>query len=507
MRDHVLLYINGRPVRVGGEDVFLTLAEFLRRRRGLVGTKVVCAEGDCGSCAVLVGRVNGDGLKYAAVTSCIQLVLQLDACHVVTVEGLRDGDELNAIQESMVACQGTQCGFCTPGFVVSMYDLMRDGRPCDAGAIRRGLVGNLCRCTGYDSIVRAALAADRSRLKDVDALYPPGPLMSVLALAAKEEVRVEAGHAGGPRRVFFKPTSVESAVRFRAEHPAATVVSGATDVGVLHGKRLQVVYEAMTTAGLSELRGARVEGGEMVVGAAATLSELERLCGECLPELAEHLAWFGSPLIKNSATLAGNLVTGSPIGDTAPAMIALGAAVEIAGTDGRREVAMDDFYAGYRQTVLRPGELVTRVRIPLPAAGEVFKLYKISRRKDMDISGFSAAVWIKLDGRRRVRDVRIAFGGVGPTTLRMTAAEDLLRGEKPTREAFEAAAEAARGAVTPITDVRGSAEYRRLLAGNILLKFWHDSFGGGGGDDRRTHGPDGSPSRRRSRFRRELVTA
>ena len=163
MRDHVLFYLNGQPVRVSGEDVFLTLADFLRRRRGLVGTKVVCAEGDCGSCATMTGRVDGDDLKYAAVTSCIQMVLQLDACHVVTIEGLKHDGDLNPIQESMVACQGTQCGFCTPGFVVSMYDLMRDGRPCDAHAIRRGLVGNLCRCTGYDSIVQAGLATDRDR--------------------------------------------------------------------------------------------------------------------------------------------------------------------------------------------------------------------------------------------------------------------------------------------------------------------------------------------------------
>ena len=500
MRDHVLLYINGRPVRVGGEDVFLTLAEFLRRRRGLVGTKIVCAEGDCGSCAVLVGRVDGDGLKYAAVTSCIQMVLQLDACHVVTVEGLRDGDELNPIQEAMVACGGTQCGFCTPGFVVSMYDVMRDGEPCNAHAIRRGLVGNLCRCTGYDSIVKAGLSVDRSRLKDVDALYPTGRLMEVLTPAAAEEVRVEVGHAGGPRRIFFKPTSVESAVKFRAEHPEATVVSGATDVGVLHGKRLQVVYEAMTTGGVAELRGGRVEDGAMFLGAAATLSDLERLSAEHLPELAEHLAWFGSPLIKNAGTLAGNLVTGSPIGDTAPAMLALGASVEIAGTDGRRRVGIGDFYAGYRQTVLRPDEMVTGVRIPLPAAGETFRLYKVSRRKDLDISGFSAAIWMTLDGRRDVKDVRIAFGGVGPMTVRMTGAEDVLRGNAATLSVFEQAAAAARDQVTPITDVRGSAEYRRTLARNILLKFWRETFGGE--DDLDDVAPrNGAPSQHNGRAR------
>src|SRR4051794_37718863 len=191
MRDHVLFYLNGRPVRAAGDDAFLTLAEFLRRRRGLAGTKVVCAEGDCGSCAVLVGRAEAGGLRYSAVTSCIQLVFQLDAAHVVTIEGLRDGPDLNPIQGAMVGCHGTQCGYCTPGFVVALYDLMHDGRPADAAAVRRGLVGNLCRCTGYDSIVRSALATDRAALKAVDAIYPPEPIAAALAAAAGEEVRIE----------------------------------------------------------------------------------------------------------------------------------------------------------------------------------------------------------------------------------------------------------------------------------------------------------------------------
>src|SRR3954465_6793749 len=162
MRDYVLLYLNGRPVRVAGEDVFLTLSDCLRRRQGLVGTKVVCAEGDCGSCGVLVGRVVEGRMKYGSLCSCIQLVFQLDGAHVGSGEGLKDGGELNPIQRSMVECQGSQCGFCTPGFVVSLYDLMQEGKPCDAQAVTRGLVGNLCRCTGYSSIVRAALETDRA---------------------------------------------------------------------------------------------------------------------------------------------------------------------------------------------------------------------------------------------------------------------------------------------------------------------------------------------------------
>src|SRR3954469_12374927 len=184
MRDHVLLYLNGRALRVSGDDAFLNLAEYLRRRQNLTGTKIVCAEGDCGSCAVLVGRPVQGEMRYAAVTSCIQLLFQLDAAHVGTVEGLRDGQQLNPIHQAMVACHGAQCGFCTPGFVVALYDLMHDGRPVDAGPVRRGLVGTLCRCTGYDSILQAALSADRTGLQPVDALYPPEPISAALTASA-----------------------------------------------------------------------------------------------------------------------------------------------------------------------------------------------------------------------------------------------------------------------------------------------------------------------------------
>jgi xanthine dehydrogenase small subunit len=466
--------VNGRPVRVGGDDAFLTLAEFLRRRQGLTGAKVVCAEGDCGSCAVLVGRVEEGRLRYAAVTSCIQILFQLDATHVVTVEGLRDGGELNPIQRAMVECHGAQCGFCTPGFVVSLYDLMHDGPPADAEAVRRTLVGNLCRCTGYDSIVRSAILADRAALKSLDVLYPPGPVVAALDRAAREEVFIDAG----PRK-FYKPTSIDRAVRFRADHPGSIIISGGTDVGVVYNKRMRAIDVALSTAGMPELRTIRADDNTLYVGATASLTALERSSLQHLPELGRFLAWFGSPLIKNAGTLAGNLVTGSPIGDTVPALMVLGAEIDLAGVGGTRRVPIERFYTGYRQTVLGPDELLTGVRIPLLAAGEVFKLYKVSRRKDLDISGFGAAIWMRLGGRV-IEDLRIAYGGVGPMVMRLPRAEAALRGQVATPERFEHAGREAQAEVTPISDVRGSQQYRRTLAANILLKFWHETFGGGG---------------------------
>jgi xanthine dehydrogenase small subunit len=474
MRDYVHLHLNGRPVDVGGDDAFLTLSDFLRRRQHLTGTKVVCAEGDCGSCAALIGRPDGaGGMRYASVTSCIQLMFQLDGAHVVTVEGLRDGRGPNPIQKSMAACQATQCGFCTPGFVVSLYDVMHDGRrPIDTESARRALVGNLCRCTGYDSILKAACATDRAALKSLDALYPPGPLAADLARAAAEPVRVETGV-----RKFFKPTSVADACRFRADHSGCTVVGGATDVGVVHNKRVRQITVALVIGALPELRGARLDGDALYAGAAASLTELENLSLQHLPELGRFMAWFGSPLIKNAGTIGGNLVNASPIGDTIPAMIVLGAEVDIAGVGGNRRVPIGEFYAGYRRTVLAPDELLTGVRIPIPTGGEIFKLCKVSRRKDLDISSFGAAIRMRRDAAGAIADPRIAYGGVGPTVIRMTRAEDVLRGAAPTLDVFHEAARLAAEQVTPITDVRGSDTYRRALARNVLLRFWHETFG------------------------------
>jgi len=469
MRDHLLIYVNGRALRVRGEDAFLTLAEFLRRKRSLTGTKIVCAEGDCGACAVLVGRTAAadSKIRYASVNSCIQMMFQLDGTHVVTVEGLKYGTELNPIQQAMVQCHGTQCGFCTPGFVVSLCDLMQ-GETVTAQDVRRGLVGNLCRCTGYDSIVRAGMAVDRSTLKSLDELYPPGEMMAEMSATEAEDVLVAADG-----KTFFKPVSVEGALRFRKENPNCLIVAGATDLGVQRNKGTRKLDVVMSLGGLRELGGIEVTAGALCIGGSATLTELERVSAKHLPELSRSLAYFGSPLIKNAGTLAGNLVNASPIGDTIPAFYVLEGEVEIAGESGRRWVKIEDFYVGYRKTILQAEELVTRLRLPIPRKGEIFKIYKISKRKDLDISSFDAAIWMRMSGGR-IEQIRIAYGGVGPMVVRMIGAEAFLSGKIASRELFAEAGNIAAGEVSPISDVCGAEAYRRVLARNILLKFWQD---------------------------------
>jgi xanthine dehydrogenase small subunit len=441
----------------------------------------------------MIGRVQDGAIHYAPVTSCIQIMLQLDGTHVVTVEGLTDADGLNPIQQAMVACHGAQCGFCTPGFVVSIQGLLDEKKPITSEQAVRGLVGNLCRCTGYDSIVRAATQVDPATVKSMNERYPPAQIVPTLVAAASQGVRIQTA-----TKLLFKPVSLDAAIEFRAANPTCTIVCGATDLGVLYNKRTKPIDVALSIGGLPELRAVRRDGDSLYIGATASLSDLERITLEHLPELGRFLAWFGSPLIKNAGSLAGNLVTGSPIGDTPPALMVLGGQVDIAGPQGSRRVALGDFYTGYRQTVLRPDELVTGISIPLLKDGEIFRLYKVSRRKDLDISTFSAAIWMQCDSGR-IGDVRIAFGGVAATVLRMTNVEAALRDGPASLDRFEQAAEIARDDVKPITDVRGSENYRRVLAGNVLLRFWHETFSDGGNNhDGNGHSDSGPRGRLRT---------
>jgi xanthine dehydrogenase small subunit len=481
MRDQVVLFINGKRYAAGGTQAFATLSNYLRYDLGLTGTKVVCAEGDCGSCSVLVGRAEGETIQYRAVTSCIQFLYQLDGAHVITIEGLRYEGELNPVQQAMVKCQGSQCGFCTPGFVVSMCGLFNERRNLDERALRAGLVGNLCRCTGYEPILRAGLEVARHELHTLNELYPPVPMLVEMKRAREEAVLVEADG-----RKFFKPVTVREAVEFKAANPDATPVAGATDVGVQVNKQIRNPRSILALGSIAELRGIELDDGVLSIGAAATLSELERRCEELAPEFAKMLWRHGSPLIRNAGTLAGNIANGSPIGDTMPALFVLNTEVELTGIEGSRRVNMNDFYTGYRKTVMKPDEIITRVLMPLPLVSDQFRIYKLSKRHDLDISTFTAAMWMRLE-EDVIAEIRIAYGGVGPVIYRLQKTEQALKGKPFTSAEIEGAVETAVAEISPIGDVRGSREYRLAVAGNILRKF-HAEISGEATYERITRG-------------------
>lgn len=475
MRDYVLMYVNGQRHEVRGGAVFQPLSDFLRGALRLTGTKVVCAEGDCGACVVLVGRPRDGRIEYQPLASCIQYVAQLDGAHVVTVEGLSYDGRLNPVQEAMVAHHGAQCGYCTPGFVVSLCSLFEQSPNPSRHEVGRALVGNLCRCTGYASILESAARVDGTAQRSIDDLYPSDRMLPEMDRAAAESVELIDG-----KRRLFKPATLDEAVTLRAAIPAATTLAGGTDLGVVWNKNRLSLGESASFRGakddilcigeLNELRECKLTDGLWSIGAGTTIAELERLAAEALPSYAELLERFGSPPIKNAGTFGGNLANGSPIGDTMPALFVLDAEVELIGPRGTRRVNLNRFYTGYRQSVMAADELIRRVLVRQPGENERFAVYKISKRRDLDISSFTAAIWMHIEGDV-IRRARIAYGGVAPTIVRLPKTEAWLCERRLTESTMRQAGKFAREEIAPISDVRGSARYRSQLAENILVKF------------------------------------
>jgi xanthine dehydrogenase small subunit len=381
----------------------------------------------------------------------------------------------------MVTCQGSQCGFCTPGFIVSLCAMFEErqrtaAKPTD---VQVACVGNLCRCTGYESIMRAGSSVEASQVRPLSELYSDARIPSDLRAHQRESVVVSDG-----AKSFCKPATIEEACRFRRDNPGCTIISGGTDIGVQLNKCLRDPKVFLALSGLDELRKVRVEHGAIVAGALTSIADLESVSREALPEYAKLLYWFGSPPIKNAGTLGGNIANGSPIGDSMPALYVLNAEIELTGTSGSRWVNINEFYTGYKTNVSQPDELITAVRIPLPASDDIFKLYKVSKRKDLDISAFTAAIWMRRAGEI-VSEARIAYGGVGPNIIRLRKTEAFFVGKALTTQTIQQAGEIAQTEVTPISDVRGSAEFRAQLGANILRKFYAElstANGNGNGD-------------------------
>jgi xanthine dehydrogenase small subunit len=498
MRDFVEVFINGQRHEVRGAQAFWMVSDYLRYLAHLTGTKIVCAEGDCGACAVLVGTPNqkGDALEYRAVTSCIAMMGQMDGRHVVTVEGLAEMGEshgVHPVQASMAACNGAQCGYCTPGIVVALAGMCESRKVAGGGdtftdsEVRQGLTGNLCRCTGYEAILLAGTSVKCGEVRGVNEHFHSVEMMAALREAWQSELRVEANG-----KTFYKPISMASACAFKLREGTCAVISGGTDIGVMLNKGRIDPPGFLSMNGVRGFGDVEVTETELVVGGGATLAQLEAATRETLPALHEIMRRHGSPLIRNAGTLAGNIVNGSPIGDTMPALMVLDAEVELTGIGGARRVNMNQFYVGYRQTVMKPDELVTRIFIPRLQSGESLRLYKVSKRWDMDISTFAAAFWMKLgkapsgnghaggNGHAvaAIDEVRIAYGGVGPVILRLAKTEAFLRGKAFSEELLRQAGEIAVKEITPISDVRSSADYRFQLAENMPLKWYHEVSNG-----------------------------
>lgn len=456
--DSITLTVNGVPREARDVRPHLTLLNWLREQ-GLTGCKEGCAEGECGACAVLLARPTEDGgTRLDAVNACLVLLAALNGQEVITAEGLGAPGALHPVQRELAYRGGSQCGYCTPGFVVSMAaEYYREDRPAGDFDLH-ALSGNLCRCTGYRPIADAAQALggvaehDPFAQRCTEPAPPPQPT-----------------HLTTPDGEFHRPTTLAQALDLLAENPGAMLLAGSTDWGVEVNIRHRRAGVTIAIDRLPELQTLSWQDDHVEIGAGLSLSEVERRLAGRIPLLEELFPLFASRLIRNSATLGGNLGTASPIGDSPPVLLALDARVVLASREGEREVPLADYFTGYRQTLRRPGELIRAVRIPLPLA-PITGFYKIAKRRFDDISSVAVAVALDLDGDV-VRSVRIGLGGVAATPLRARATEDALTGQPWNERTVRAAARLLRGEGTPLDDHRASAAYRAAMLEGALLKF------------------------------------
>jgi xanthine dehydrogenase small subunit len=457
--------LNGRPVELTAVGASDTLLDFLRIDRRLTGTKEGCAEGDCGACTVLVGRLTDDGLVYEPVNACIRFLASCHGCHVVTIEHLRGPDGgLHPIQAAMVEHHGSQCGFCTPGIVIALYGLWMTNPDASATDIEVALQGNICRCTGYEPIIKAALAAGRAGGQASDALAVERELVTAKLRDMRGE-RVELSKDG--ERAIIPADTDDLAAVLEAE-PKATLIAGATDVGLWVTKFMRDISPAVFIGHL--MKSKRVEGGEIRLGAGVTYSEAAPLIQQHIPAAHDYWLRIGGWQVRNMGTIGANIANGSPIGDTPPLLIALGARIMLRKGAARRELPLGDFFIEYGKQDRTPGEFVEEVIIPThPQA--MIAAYKITKRRDSDITAVAAGFCLTVDNDT-ITDARICFGGMAGTPKRATGAEAALIGQPFARETFEAAARAVADDFQPLSDWRASADYRRTVAANLFRRFW-----------------------------------
>jgi xanthine dehydrogenase small subunit len=475
-RSYLQFLRRGQRVSIDAVSPRLTVLDWLRLQERSTGTKEGCAEGDCGACAVAVAREYDGRVVYESINSCITLLGQIDGAELITVEDLADGGALHPVQEAMARQHGSQCGFCTPGIVMSLFVHYHaaDG-PSSRANINDALAGNLCRCTGYRPIVDAALEVCNGA-DDRFSRTAGERLKALRALDDKQDVFV-----GDDDAFFAAPASEESLARLCLEYPGATIVAGATDVGLWITKRLTPLQKIIHVGRVAALSAIEDTGDSYSFGAIVSLARAAAVLGAIDPDVGEVLRRFGSMQVRASGTVGGNIANGSPIGDLPPMLIALGATVELRHGERIRQMPLENFFLEYGKQDRQPGEFVRRVVVPKLPADACFRAYKITKRADEDISAVLAAFCLTVDGGR-ITDARVAFGGMAGIPKRARAVEENLRGLAlaDTRR-WRDAADAVAKDFTPLNDLRASAAYRSRVVGNLVIKALAEIAGVGSG--------------------------
>jgi len=473
-RTELTFRFRGQTRRIQGFSPSTTLLDWLRESERATGTKEGCAEGDCGACTIALVRSRSGKLDYAPVNACILLLGQVDGAEILTVEDLAEGERLHPVQQAMVDLHGSQCGFCTPGIVMSLFALYHDGAPATRDSVNEALAGNLCRCTGYRPIVDAALST-------IDGLgldkFQANAAERVAALEELDDRRDLI--VGDEARFFAAPASEASLGELYLRHPDAVLLGGATDVGLWITKRFMDLKKIIWLGRIAGFDALEDRASHLRMSAGLTLEAATPFLAAIHPDLGILMQRFGSAQVRASGTVGGSIANGSPIGDLAPALIALGGRVELAKASETRSLALEDFFVAYGKQDRKPSEYVSALIAPKLAPNEAFRAFKVSKRFDEDISAVMSAFKLTLDGRRVV-SARIAYGGMAATPKRAAGAEAALAGADLDDPASWASAKAAIAEdFQPLTDMRASAAYRSEVAANLLTRALLEISGGG----------------------------
>lgn len=476
-RNAVIFYLNGKRQEAGAEHARMMLSDYLRYERSLTGTKVVCAEGDCGACSVL--KLNHEN-QFIPMNSCIATVAQMDGSSIVTVDALsKINEDLTPVQSAMVESHGSQCGFCTPGFVVTITGII-ETKLCNKKNIsnhltsseaKNGLTGNLCRCTGYQPIIHAATSVDIKKCESVqDRFFSKAQALDLKKIKSTSLLVQNDSFS------LFAPKNIKEATQYLAKNKTARIISGGSDLGVLSNKG-KIKFEKLISLHLiPELYDLKKKkGGRISVGARVSLTDLRTFLKDLIPQFASFLDIFASPQIKNVATLIGNVGNASPIADTPPFLLVSDAIVHVIGANGKRKIPLDQFYLDYRKTALKAGEIITSIDFSIPKKGDSLALYKTSQRKDLDISIVNAAFHVEWEkNKTTIKNIKISMGGVAAIPLRLKKTEKLLKGAAITENVLENAVACIHSEMNPLSDLRSSSTYRRVVVENLFKKFMRE---------------------------------
>lgn len=463
MADPIRFILNGDLHEVRDMPPTTTLLQYLRSTPRLTGTKEGCAEGDCGACTVMIGRLENDTVDYRSINACIALLPTLDGRQVVTVEHLKTvcGGDLHPVQKSMVACHGSQCGFCTPGFVMALVNLMHHNKDASDEDIQDAIAGNLCRCTGYRPILDAARAANKAPRVSM-----PGDAAALQKLQRRETFSY--AHKDGQ---YFAPATATVLADLLAAYPSATMLAGGTDIGLWVTKFHMDLPVIIYTGNVEELRRMEKNAAGLRIGAAVTYADAFAALAQTGKSMEDLLRRLGSAHIRNAGTLGGNIANGSPIGDGMPPLIALGARITLRDASGTRELGLEDYFIEYKKQDRKPGEFLESIFVPALPTDMKFATYKVSKRFDQDISAVCAGFALQMAGDKII-SARLAYGGMAGTPKRAQHAEQALIGQKLNLESIAKAQAALDADFNPLSDMRASAAYRRTVAKNLLQRFY-----------------------------------